>query len=188
MLEFAETDGLLRRFYQKGSASLRRHALGFVGRVVHNSSDDVPPSVLVRLMSFATWRVDTESIAWSGNPSEELAGFGWWFASDKFPETWALELLLRVLRFSATPDVDHLVVQRLAALASANPRASIECLRLLVNGDKEGWHVYLWREDTQSVLRHVLDAEDSDARRIAIDTINDLGRRGYVEFGQQLRR
>lgn len=183
ILEIAEPYDVLARFYDRASASLKSHALDFVGRSLHNTPDPVPPSVITRLTDLMEWRVAAASRSTTpSNQAQELAGFGWWFASGKFADEWAIGLLTKVLNLSGTLEADHLVVERLASCAAVEPLASIESLRLLIQGDRDGWNIYHWREGAQSLLRLVLTNGDPTARQLAIDTINDLGRRGYVEF------
>lgn len=58
---------------------------------------------------------------------EELAQFGWWFASRKFPVDWSLEQLSRILGRGVRPELDHGVADALATIAETKPLPVLAC-------------------------------------------------------------
>jgi hypothetical protein len=77
---------------------------------------------------------------------------------------------------------DHMVVERLSLLAADMPRQDVECLRLIVEGDTEGWRVHSWREHARTILATAIQGTDAGARQAAVDLVHRLGARGYFEF------
>jgi hypothetical protein len=76
---------------------------------------------------------------------------------------------------------DHLVVERLAELAASNPAEVVECLALIVEGDKD-WGVFAWIDHARKVLSQVINSVDQSARTRAIDLVHRLGARGYSPY------
>ena len=62
------------------------------------------------------------------------------------------------------------------------PRQAIECVRLMIEGDKEGWGILGWREHARTILRTIIQSANAGARQAAVDLVHRLGARGYREF------
>jgi hypothetical protein len=180
-------DALLHDFYWKAPDKLRGYAMEFVGRSLRNDTGAVAPEIIERLRELWASRLDAARAAGAGTSYvEELARFGWWFASKKFDDAWAVGQLAEALRITKKAEPDHLVVERLAELSASLPRTSVECLGMMVAGDKEGWGVLGWRESARKILGEAMNSADDFARTAAADVIHRLGARGYFEFGELL--
>ena len=119
--------------------------------------------------------------------SEEVAAFGWWFASGKFDDVWAIGQLEEALRLSGKTEPYELVLERLVTLSTTMPVDVVGCLRLIVEGDKEGWNIRAWREPKRTILKTALKSGDPTARQLAESLIHRLGARGYWDFRDLLR-
>jgi hypothetical protein len=178
-----DPDGLLARFYAKADPKLCLRALDFVGTSLRNTRGAVPAETLERLQKLWTKRLEVVRGADRSSPQkEELTAFGWWFASKKFADSWSIEQVLKVLNIAGSIEPDHFVVERLAELAGSMPAKAIDCLALIVEGDKEGWGVLSWREHARILLAKVVNSPDMTARGSAIELVHRLGRRGYPEY------
>ena len=156
-LAFEGENTLLRRFYEKVPASVRRHALMFVGSSLRDTSGDIPLDALERIQRLWSWRIVETRRTKTGDPlRDELSAFGWWFVSGKFDDRWAITELVSALSIARKIDPDHLVLERLAAIARAFPREAIEALRLLVEGDTEGWKILAWRNEVRAIVAAAL--------------------------------
>lgn len=181
-------ESLLVRFWEKASPSVRGWVIQFVGRSLKNDKGSVPTVVIKRLE--VLWE---RSLSEAKNASDkksflpEMVAFGWWFASEKFHDKWAMEQLLEALRITQKTDRDHLVVERLSVISERMPMEAVQCLEYLVKGDKEGWKIHGWRDKAKMVLSNALQAQGS-AAEMAEDLIHYLGRRGYLEFRTLLRK
>jgi hypothetical protein len=111
--------------------------------------------------------------------------FGVWFASKQLPEEWAIQQLNSFVDVVPMPEPDHAVAGRLAEIAPADLAASARILDKMIHGDREGWHVHMWRESGRTVLALAMEAGGA-ARSQAEQTIDYLGRRGYPDFGELL--
>lgn len=180
-----EQDGLLARFYEKADGALRARAIECVGHSLHNRETPqvVPPRVLERLRAFWVWRLEVARAASSpASHAQELGAFGWWFVSGRFDDTWSMDRLLESLRLGWDADPNHVIVERLAALAPAMPMPAVECLELIIEGDKEGWRIHGWRAEARAILAAAVKSGDERARRSAVDLINRLSARGNLDF------
>ena len=99
-----------------------------------------------------------------------------------FDLKWSLRQLIEVVRLTGRIELGHLVAARLAVAAQSEPRLAVEALQLLIRGDKQGWGITAWRDQLTTLLTTVSASQDSDARRIGIDVVHELGARGYREF------
>lgn len=87
-----------------------------------------------------------------------------------------------VLKLAGKAEPDFKVVERLATLANSMPFETVRCLHLMIEGDKEGWHIYHWREQARLLLSTAINGTNPEAKQTAIDIINRLGARGFLGF------
>ena len=187
LLALDERRGLLTRFYSRAPESLKAHAIDFLGRNLHNN-DEVPLPVLDRLKALFEERVEVVRRGTSSKtPASELVPFGWWFASGKFEVVWALGQLRNVLTISGWAEPHKRVIERLAEVASQWPAESVECLGLLVDGDKDGWHTRMWDPQTRDILSSAFESSDPTGRQRAEDLVHRLGSLGYFQYRDLLR-
>jgi len=187
-LDLTDPDGLLSIFWQKASTDVRGKAMEFIGRSLYNDKRIVPSKTLERLRSLWKARLfEAKTAERKDEFTNEMSAFGWWFASGKFDDKWALEQLLEALRITNKLEADRLVVERLTMMSEEMPILTIRCLEYLVKGDKEGWKMYGWREHVKKILSGVLQA-GGEAAPMAEEMIHYLGSRGYLEFRVLLER
>jgi hypothetical protein len=171
-------------FYQRAGDELRANAMNFVGWSLYRERNPIPGEILVRLKAF--WESRFRAAQAKDPPrsasAKEMAQFGWWFASAKFDDEWVIRQLRGALEISGQAVPDHLVVPRLAELSQRMPLEAIECLALIVEGDKDGSGPYTWGDSAKIVIRSALNAADPHARQRAIETANRLASRSHFEF------
>lgn len=175
-----ETGGLLDRFYARASKELCIHGMGFVGRMLNNSKD-MPTDWIERFKGLWMRRVE----AVGSDPDShgrELSSFGWWFASGKFEDVWALEELRKTLKLARAATPEHMVLERLASVSATYPVPATECLRLMVEGERDPWSVHTWRKEIRQILTTALTSGDHSAKQAAVELINRLGARGHLDF------
>ncbi len=178
-----DPEGLLVRFYKRASPALRGDALEFVGRSLRAShGEKIPDTILARLRALWEWRV---SVARSSEEKEEftkeLEQIGWWFASGKFDEDWALSQLVEVVDTWASVEPMHLVAERLCGAAERRPLDSIRVLAGLVGADKKGWRLPGFRKEARTILTMTLASGDPKA----IERSRQLV---HYDFGDLLRK
>ena len=182
-LDLSEDDGILKRFLSGAFPEYRRHAIGFVGRVLEFEKD-LPQSFVDRYQ--ALWEV-----YWAGAGKADAGGdpdgmlFGQWFTSGRFPPEWALARLQEFVDVVSVPEPDHAVVEQLAEVAPTDAAKAVYILNRMVHGDREGWRVGSWIESARTVLQTGIQA-GGEPKIEAERLINYLGRRGFTELGDLL--
>lgn len=187
-IDFGSPDGLLEAFYAIASDTLRGHAMWFVGTSVSQWEEKAPPQVYERLRALAERRLDAARTA--GGPTDfiyELANFGWWFASEKFNEDWALQTLLSVLRLTRKAAGEMEVVKLLAAKCVRYPIECVSCLRLMIEGDREKWLLLGVESDAMELLRQAMGTTNPEAAMSARRLAEELIARGHFGFRALLR-
>jgi hypothetical protein len=75
-----------------------------------------------------------------------------------------------------------MVAERLAALSTSMPAETLECLQLMIEGDKEGWGIEMWREHAKTILSSALHSADPIVQQAGEEVVHRLGAMGYFEF------
>jgi hypothetical protein len=89
--------------------------------------------------------------------------------------------MTELLRAGVQPKAEFLIADTLSSLAEQHPLAAAQILRLWLEGG-EPWTVDGHREQIEKVLRAAYRAADRDARRVAEETANWLGAKGFRQF------
>jgi len=182
-LDLADPKGMLAQFWARANEQLRGHVLVVLGRWLYDIKESISPDVLERLRTLWEARLAVAKAAQAAEGYKaEMIAFGWWFASGKFDDAWALSQLDEVLKIASKAEPDHLVLERLAALAPAMPRQVVNCMEGIIRGDREGWGIYRWRDEGRQILSIALRSGDKEAAANAVNLIHLLGSRGYFEF------
>jgi|GEM_PF-715858 len=178
-----EPGGLLEQFYQKASVKLRVHAIEFLGRWLSDQKAAADTEGLARMRRLWEHRLEAARNAQdSSSFTEELAAFGWWFASGRFDDSWAIDHVSEALRLAGRVEGSSHVVKRLGGVAGKLPLEAVECLDLIAKGEREHWQIERSIEDARVVLATALGSTDARARRAAEDLVHRLGARGFLEF------
>jgi hypothetical protein len=185
-LSLHEPLGLLQHFYQHASTELRGHALGFVGRAVRNEeAPPIPGPVRQRLQELMEWRLSAASGLSPEDRATELSEFGWWFASQKFPQEWALSHLLGILTLTHQVDDAGQVTEVLTTMVESAPEQVMDALTLMAEGSDPLGHG-LWLEAAEPPIRTALVSDSAAAREKATDLVHLLGAKGYRTFERLL--
>ncbi len=186
-LEMDEPEGLFNRFWNEAPATVRGHAIEFIGRSLKNTVGKVPPEVLLRLRNLWETR-HGEAEKEPGKHSEEMGSFSWWFYSEKFDDKWAINQMMRALEISGKTQSDNLIMERLAVLVDKMPKEAIQCLELIARHDREGWSILGWRDYTRTILTKAFQSSDPKIREVVKHLVNYLLSRRYYEYQDLLSR
>jgi hypothetical protein len=184
LIKIYEAEGLIERFYQKASDELAAHTLEFAGICLQNTEGDVPEPILKCFMELWVWRIENIKKNSSAH-SKELAAFSRWFISSKLDDEWSLGQLIEVLRIGKI-ESEHLVVERLNDLSTNMLANSVKCLSLIID-KSELFSISLWKDKARIILQKALESGDSKVSEDAINIINNLGVRGFLEFRDLLK-
>ena len=175
---------LLDMFFDEASDELRQHALEFVGRWVRDDRGELGADDLGHLV--ALWESRYSAAASVDRPnaafSRELSAFGWWFASGRFEDRWALEQLRNVLVLIKHVDAGWLVVERLSKVAEEFPREAVSCLRVLIDADAQEWGMLGADDGVSDILRKALASGVPNAASEARSLIHHLGSMNRREY------
>ena len=186
-IDWERPAGLMLRFYAKADPKLRGWALEFVGRSLREHAREILPEALERLKSL--WAKRLEIIRSSGKASaesEELRSFAWWFVCKRFDDDWAMNQLREALQIAGKTRFDFLIAERLAELSPEMPARTVECLSMMVEGDRDGLDILGWQEHARTILSTAVESDDLQARTLAVELIHRLGARGHPEFADLL--
>jgi hypothetical protein len=117
--------------------------------------------------------------------SAGLSNFGYWFTSQKFDEGWSLETLLATLQLSKKTASEMDVVKRLGDQCLGYPVECVSCLRLMTEGDKEGWVLIGVEGDARRLLKRALDSnspEGSSSARRLVEWLIAKGQFGFRDL------
>ncbi len=182
-VDFGGADELLDKFYAQASNHVRGQAIWFVGTSVASWNDEAPPEVFAKLQRLFMKRLEAATSAPSADDfSSELTNFGHWFTSEKFEESWSIRTLLAVLRLSKKilPEMD--VVKHLSEICPRYPAECVACLRLIIEGDKEGWVLLGVEDDARGVLGQALKSNHPEGALSAKRLIEELIAKGHFGF------
>lgn len=184
---FQLDDALLTLFFAKASPALRAQTIGDVGwQLGHEVTGELDPPIQNRLMALWEYRL-AQGMEDVNTSREELGGFGWWFASKKFPDAWGVRQLLTVIETFRNINPDFAVVERLAELARVYPYEAVRGFGILVEEDRDGWAIHGWAENPQTIISEALKA-DERSRAEADRVVNLLVARGHRGFRNFLKR
>lgn len=173
---------LLDDFYRTVPVSLRGEAIEFIGRNLKDAPD-VPADVKTRLKKLWEKRLKAvKNTKKNKSNLQELAGFSWWFASNKYDDKWLLDQLITTLKLGCDIQGDHLIMEKLVQVTQQYPLEAIKIAKLMVDGDKKSWGVLGWKEELQEVIKTALDSANKRAISLAQEFVNRLAAKGYLEF------
>lgn len=177
-----DESSLLRRFFVQAPDRIRAEAIEFLGRSLDRTPAPVDPIVLDRIKCLWTLRFEQAGQDPTTHQAE-LTAFGWCFGSKKFEAQWAIENLLGVLRLTHTIDPDFLVLECLPDYVSEFPINVLECVSLLIKGQAPHIELSSWEGDLRRILTQTREHLMPDVHRAGNEVIEQLGRLGYVGYG-----
>jgi hypothetical protein len=162
-------DELVKKFFEKASASLRAHAIWSIGSGLSGTKEEIPDQVLNRLEKGKT---DPQANL------DELQQFGWIYISRKLDDRWCLETLQDTLTVSNGINPDSPVVEILPQVASLNQQAAVNSLRLILESTTEDWKISYWESHIRAILSGALQGDNAELANVAEDLVNRLAARG----------
>jgi hypothetical protein len=181
-IDFDNPDGLLRDFFEHAPAVVRGHAIWFIGTSAAGWTD-APPEVFPRLQDlFARRLAACKADASPDACQEEMRNFGHWFTSEKFDEQWSIDMLVAALEIAKKAEPDMTVVKRLADLCPKYPVQCVTALRLMIEGDREGWLLLGVEDDARRLLKIALESTNPDGEVAAKWLVEELIGKGQFGF------
>jgi hypothetical protein len=172
-------DPLFVSFWEKASDPLRAHAIEFIGRSLKHTDESIPSEIIERLKEL--WEERFSQVKKDPAKHErEVAAFGWWFVSGKFDVDRSITMLSEALKLVPKTEPADMVIEQLSEIAETYPLESIECLRRIAEGDKEGWLLYTNEKAIRKVLQ--IGLANPNTRKRTEELINYLGSRDFLSY------
>jgi len=179
-------DELWKTFWEKASPVLRAKTIDNIGRSFYQTKEGekFPASIVKQAKAIWEQRLEfARRHIKEVKQSNEMEGFGWWFAADKFDDDWTIPKLLETLTHCGKAVYDHFIIRRLATkIIKVKPLQAIQLLSALINLGIDGFGIMGSMSEVRQIIEAARDSEDQEARSLAIDLINRLGAMGYLEF------
>lgn len=175
-------NAIIERLVTASHQSVRSHALEFVGRSLNDGGEKLTEDVADRLMRLWEyyWQVIGAEDA-KRDPGSRV--FGYWFSAGVFDAEWSIVQLEKFVAASPKAEPDGCIMKRLATICNVDPHRSARIVGMLVDGDVDYWRIPSWEDEAKMVLGTALKA-GGDAREVAKQVVDRLGRRGFLEFGE----
>jgi hypothetical protein len=173
-------DPLLVQFFASASVKLRAQAVGDIGWSLGQEAAPLSAEIQARLMRLWESRMALLT-AGPKEDADELATFGWWLASGKFPDEWAIRQAMPILEYIKTLRPDFAVVEALNKLSTKYPYEAVRVVHVLFDEDKDGWAIHGWNQYLDEILKRALSDGDlarKEAERM-IELLVSKGFRGY---------
>ena len=184
VIDWDGQDSLLDRYFTRADDAHRAEAVQYLGMsLAHEPS--LPPEVLHRLRRL--WERRCDATKHQAGHARELAAFGWWAASGKFDESWALDQLSDLLWHPDKVTPEGQVLQWLANVAARRPFDAVRCLDLFAEHCNWDFRLEVWNGHVVSILRAALRSPEPEARDAAQALIGRLGSRGLRQFRSLLQ-
>lgn len=179
-------DPLLLRYFMAASDEVRGQVLASIGQDLRREHEPLPADVIARLKALWDWRIDVAKTGSEGEYLDEMAAFGWTFASGELGDSWRLMQLESALKIAGRVSLDHEVVETLASLGESYPAETVRCLRLMIDGIQEQWQIHHWASNMELVFGAALRSGHDEAIQNATTLINRLAARGHLQFARLL--
>jgi hypothetical protein len=149
---------------------------------VPDTPEDLPVEEQQLFIELWSWRLQDPTM-----DDSELASFALWFASGKLDPQWSLEQLQFVLNRVKRLRPAMGILERLAVYGRQHAVLVAQCFHLLATEDAE--HSYLFDEAAvREVMTAIEESGDSEAIKILVQTIHELGLRGKLVYRELLPR
>jgi hypothetical protein len=176
-------DPLLVQFFTSASVKLRAQAVGDIGWSLGQEAAPLSAEIQARLMRLLESRTALLT-GGSKEEADELATFGWWLASGKFLDEWAIGQAIPILEYIRKLHPDFAVVEALNRLSTKYPYESVRIVHVLFEEDRDGWAIHGWNQYLDDILKRALNDGDlarKEAERM-IELLVSKGFRGYRDL------
>lgn len=181
-------DPLLIAFWRNASDELRGYAMEFIGHALRTLKEPLQADAEARLK--ALWTERHKAAVEADNKAdyrEEMSGFGSWFGSGQFDETWVSQQYLTALEFGSRNAALSLVAKRLVELIDRFPYEALRILGKIIDLPQPNWFVLGSRDEITGMLRAALQSSDTLSQKMAREILNRLVARGHSTYAPLAR-
>ncbi|MEX0991887.1 MAG: hypothetical protein WD004_06410 [Actinomycetota bacterium] len=170
-------------YFERAAGGDRANALTFIGRNLKLAE----PEVVQRVIELWEWRrsaIAFDTAAPDGY-RQELAAFGWWAKAPNLDAGWVVDQLLFVTSLGVSPDLEHLVTQRLVEAVHDFPLSVAQVTEHIIINDRDAWLFQGPIDDFTVILSALADTRPSEAWSIGYGVANRLvamGNKSLMRF------
>lgn len=182
--EIERQDDLVSRFFGGARVEDRAEVLGHLGWVL-SKEGDVPESFSQRAMDLWDWRA---ALTTTGeNDLDELAQFGAWVTSGRFPSDWWLPRL-ELAAGAPTFSVQWRLGEQLADASAQSPDQVLQIVKRLLEDRQEPYRRFELIRHVPTVIAEALDRGTPETQDDAEELLDELGRSGQLNMAEQVER
>ncbi len=181
-------EDLIVAFFNEAPVYVRAEAIHFVGRSILQKripdSTQAPKLLVKKFRELWDKRLAVE------NPDvEELREFGWWFARSPFDKEWTINSLLNTLE-ATKGDIQQRdeIIEELKDYTKKSPLPTISALDSIARADERGWGIRIKIDDYSHIIQDVIKSSSEEAKKIAAELIDFLGRRGFTDLRELFKQ
>lgn len=189
LIDPRKNDEVLDAFLRGAPVTTRNSFIDFLGRslmtvrgVPAGSEGGISEEALNKLAFLIEQRLDAATEEES-ELSEELEGFGQWFASSLFDDEWSLKCLAMVASSGGKIERPDLLGKRLATLLAEYPRLVLESCEALLEGQSA---LFVFRGRPSEIVT-ILEAAEASGDPVIVAAggrlRSRLVARGYIGYG-----
>lgn len=175
-------DSLIELFFASAPASLRRHAVWFLWRVLDDDKPTAESELWGRLRK--VWESRAAVAARSGDVEEfstELSAFAWWLRCIPEDLPALYDLVECTVRFLGDDLHTRDVLEYLTNQAPQYPAFACRLLALAVEGASDIWQ-FRRNEQVRQVLQAGICSGEMEAKQIAREVVDLIGERGDYSY------
>jgi hypothetical protein len=174
-------DGLIVALFANYTPLMRAHVSGHFGWLLFHQVE-LSEEQVERLQALWEWR---RQMVDGGEDPAELAGFGWWFRSGKFPIRWAASQLAHAATLGVTFDGAGAIIEDLSIHAREITAEAVTALEAATRG-REPWEVHGVGQASAPIIAAGLDSFDPEIRERANRLLQTLGAQGHLSLHDEV--
>lgn len=174
---------ILMKFYENSDGKLRKSAISFIGRSVKNTSDKIPDDLIKHLQDLFDFRWN---YCQKVGQFEEVASFGWWFASPHFPKGWRLSRLAGLLKKDIDVDPDFDFIEMFIEMRDQDPNLVLDCVEKILMNNRN-FLLVTSKNEIRDLLQYYIKSQDQHISDRARIIVNKVGSRGFFDFRELIQ-
>jgi hypothetical protein len=181
-------DATLNEFLARAPREIRRHVMGYLGRTLQLSIEDLPEDKRAKARTY--WETRLAAALSAANKDgfrEEIGAIGQWFIHDavNIDSDWLFDQLLRMLKGGFAPSNGYSLIEWLGGISSSHPDRAVEVLaEMMASSRLEHWSYATHTAPIRSILQQGLQAAPVTAQltRDVISVLATLGQSEYLDL------
>jgi hypothetical protein len=181
-------DATMNAFFARAPGQVRRHTIGYLGRMLQLPEEKLPQKDRARARRF--WEMRLAAACAASNKEsyrEELAAIGQWFIHDaaNIDPDWLFEQLLALFKAGFAPNNGYSLIEWLGHIAPSHPAQAVAVFAEMLNSPQLNHGTYTTHtEPIRTILQQGLLADPTTAQRArgVINVLATMAQPGYLDL------